>query len=378
MKKLSRRQWLYQIRKALRGRCGARSRCVTRSSPSRFRVVAPGIMNFDDNYEETAKFIDKIRRYTIKKRLHVFVDMFGVKEISPDAALVLAAELQRSMDLLPKCVNGRNPRRMKPFRILRGLRFHELLNFHPGVADGDCDDDLEYIHMESGFPGRTDFFPTVLKLVLGGRARTSSVRAKNRLTEGWHEALANATQHGYDNPSLLKYQASDKYRWWMAGYRDAKNKEAIFMVYDQGVTIPADLPRRWGEAVGELVTKAGGIVRLGKGTIDDQLLMSAMVVGRTRTDQRGRGWGFSNMHAVIDGNAVFDADASPGEVVHAPEQTGGSLRILSRRGRYLYHSGTGAKASVHSEPFWGTLIVWRLKGNDKIVWSDERENPTGC
>lgn len=373
MRKLSERHRLYLIRKALIGqRRVQRNSRVTIKKISRYRMTAPEIMDFDENYDTTTKFISKLRRYALVKRLHVFIDMSFVQEIAPDAALVLAAEIQRCMAISKGCINGKNPKKTRPMRLLRGLKFHELLGFHSGVLADDNDDALEYIHMECGASGRTDFFPAVLKLVLGSKARPSSTGAKNRLTEAWNEALANATQHGYENTSLLRYQVSDNHRWWMAGYRDTRNKEAIFMVYDQGVTIPADLPLRWSESFSDIIVKAGGIVRLGKGSIDDELLMNAMTVGRTRrTDQRGRGWGFNNMHALLGGYHADDGNAPHEALEEQQKRSGGSLRILSRRGRYLYHSGAGAKVSVQSEPFWGTLIVWRLKGNDKIVWSDE-------
>jgi len=46
------------------------------------------------------------------------------------------------------------------------------------------------------------------------------------------------------------------------------------------------------------------------------------------------------------------------------------LRILSRRGSYLYENTGDETCASLSKPLNGTLIVWRLSAGSAIEWNE--------
>lgn len=320
------------------------------------RIVAPLEMNFNERYEDTASFIERIRRFSLTKNLPIYIDLQTCRKISPAAALVLAAEVQRATELRPDRVNGRDPVARSPYMLMRQLGFHELLEIpgRPRIRSRSSDD-LQFATMVSGAIGRPDQFPVLLDLVFGEKARLTGIPARNALTKGLSEAMHNVMQHAYADPEKLAYEASGKFRWWMAGFRDPKRKEVTFLFYDQGITIPASLRKTWSERASAIFKRLTGTLGAeDDNSYDGEMIKAAIGIGRTSTDKDGRGWGLSEMRDLV-ANSSGERDSV--------------LGILSRRGFYTYTSSGAELARSNQTPFWGTLIVWRLAGNDKIVWS---------
>ncbi len=318
-------------------------------------VLAPETVDFDDNYLRTTEFIEKIRRLTLRKQLDIYINLLACKKMSPEAALVLAAEIQRSQDLYNKCINGYNPRDKRTYRLLRDLGFHELLNFKGQSAGVSGDGQIEYAHMISGNKGETERFPVIIDLVFGRCARLRGTHEMNNLTLGLNEAMLNTFHHAYENEEELDYPPSKNFRWWLAGYRDSKRKEVVFMFYDQGITIPKSLPRKWPEKLNAILKGAIG------SSTDHELIRAAMEIGRTSSARAGRGWGLRDMRMLVGGN---NHDVPVNRDL-------GSLRILSGKGSYLYNLISGEMCKELPAPFLGTLVVWRLVDSELVVWTDE-------
>lgn len=321
-------------------------------------VVPPMLLDFEQNYERTIAFFELLRQFLLSKRRRVFINMTSCKEISAPAALVLAAEIQRATSLYPQCVSGCDPMALGPFLLLRDLGFHELLGFRARRVP-PRDDNIEIVHMVSGAAGNTSVFPSLIELVLGKGARLTGNPARNRLTAGLQEAMNNAVTHAYEDLGSIRYPVAKELRWWMAGFRDAKNKSIGFMFYDQGMTIPVHLPKKWREALSEFLSRMGSIVGLTDGSIDGEIIKKATEVGRTSADGGGHGWGFSDMKRLI------------GDVQPEGSSPSGSLHIMSRRGSYIYSREDGEVWGQLRSPFWGTLLVWHLAGSDLIEWTDD-------
>lgn len=334
---------------------------------------SPSYLNFENKYDVTSNFIEKIRRFVLRKNLSVFVDMNSCLDIEPDVALVLAAEIQRARALYPDSINGRNPRRRRPMRLLRCLGFHELLGFeHRPLISDQQNESVEYIQMRSGASGQTNSFPEIINKVIGGPATLSGKPAYNSISRALSEALHNAVQHAYEDITAIQYPIADDFRWWLAGYRDPNNREIAFIFYDQGMTIPESLPKKWGEAAraaAQTVIRTLGLSQ--SSSIDGTMLAAAMEIGRTSTKQKGRGWGLSEMRALVGGPS-----AQNNSVQGITGSGKGSLRILSRDGAYLYNHDTGEKLHALSTTFYGTLIVWRLIDSDIVIWRENDDENT--
>ena len=73
---------------------------------------------------------------------------------------------------------------------------------------------------------------------------------------------------------------------------------------------------------------------------DGQRIQAAMATGRSMFNQKGRGYGLAQMRNLVDLAAS------------------GSLRILSKEGRYIYEKNAGETVDTLDRSIGGTLVHW--------------------
>ncbi len=125
-------------------------------------------------------------------------------------------------------------------------------------------------------------------------------------------------------------------KWWMFGAYDASRKLLTCSFFDRGVGIPATLPLKYPwEKIRRVLSG------LGLPETDASLIAAATVMGRTSTGAGHQGRGLADVMAFVE------------------RSDGGRVRILSRRGRYLYDGGR-KRPSLLPSPIGGTLIEWEI------------------
>ncbi|HEY5411967.1 MAG TPA: hypothetical protein VIJ94_14690 [Caulobacteraceae bacterium] len=159
------------------------------------------------------------------------------------------------------------------------------------------------------------------------------------------EAINNVRNHAYPDDRIPSVFPAVP-RWWAAGSYDTRTQTLQFVVYDQGVGIPATLPKRpFFQAVRRFCPPEfndadviAGAIRYGRSRF-----LSQRQSGRAEADGEGRGNGLWAICKMI------------------PELTGSSVRILSGHGEVTYSGKREVAKKVHDAPFCGTLIEWTLK-----------------
>jgi hypothetical protein len=158
--------------------------------------------------------------------------------------------------------------------------------------------------------------------------------------DGLGEAMINVVHHAY--PATHLHDFPVRKRWWMTGAIDQENQRLSAIIFDQGVSIPGHLPRSGiREKVRAHMLKVHSYLPWQGDKVDDgEQIEAAIEVSRSSTGEPGRGQGLSQVINLIE-NAG-----------------GGRVRILSRRGEYIYEKG--AKPIVRNlvTPIGGTLIEW--------------------
>jgi hypothetical protein len=317
-------------------------------------IVAPETLDFDQNYEPTIRFLEQIRRTSAAGGHTMLVWMRRCNALSPEVALVLAAEIERCLHHRPGSINGNDPRSGAIAAMLRDIGFHKLLHFNePRVSVPHTNEATTYLKMKSGVQGAGQHADDLRSLVLGNAASTSD-ELREDMVRGLNEAVLNIHQHAYEEGIDNLYVPMPNKRWWIAGYRDAAGKEIGFIAFDQGVGIPATLPQKHAEFVLDLIAAAGQVLRGGAVTNDHLLIARAFELGRSRTGKTSQGKGLTDFKRFLA--------AAGGK---------GSLRILSGRGSYLYHYDGREIAEPLSLPFHGTLIIWRLIDSTAVQWESE-------
>jgi hypothetical protein len=214
-------------------------------------------------------------------------------------------------------------------------RFFDLLEIQQPEANSDViNTDVEFIKFRSGH--QTDGqIAKELRQALEDIA--GPIEAKKYLYTGLTEAMNNAIQHAYPIGQSYKIPV-DHRRWWMCGSFDKSRHVLTILFLDQGVGIPATLPRskHWDDVLRFLR-------QLMMGRRDDAALIQAAIeVGRSATEEQGRGYGLYEMRRFVENSQD------------------GHLRILSGSGECLYLKGGSVSLRRHRYPVVGTLIEWEV------------------
>lgn len=322
----------------------------------------PEVMCFDSNYEETARFLQGLREdvrvgVKAKKRAkatreyyHTNVDRLGYVDfstanyISPTAALVLAAEYHRSKLLLglKSYVVDMKKWNREVYSMLRDVGFLELLRVQNiEQKSQELNFDINVIKFMSGKKVEGDKIDELISLI----RNQFSIKEDDSflyLYDSVVEAMTNVIHHAY--PIGEKYEIPIvKDRWWMTGFCLPDKSYFGLTFYDQGVSIPGSLPRsRMWEHIRRFLLTISGASSKGGDADDGDMIMAAMQSSRSRTREAGRGNGLVQMKDLID------------------TVGGGRLRILSRRGEYVYVYGGEENAVTRNVSVGGTLIEWEI------------------
>lgn len=303
----------------------------------------PANLDFVDNYDHTLAFLMAIRgnepcyHPESKTRLRLFTDFAALKKIEPGAGLVLAAELDRRRmvsGMRPKSIDSEWAPEVRSYFEQAGL--FELLGISPQVqsTSGDTSSALHAVRFVRGRSVRGEIGAAL-------RDRLEALCGKRigpRLTvyEAISEAIAN-TRHAYPRDvSIWPTKATNQ--WWASGTWNSETDVVSLQFFDQGVGIPATLPKseHWTDVINFLD-------RLHPERSDDRLLAAALEVGRTSTGEKGRGKGLAEMIAWID------------------KLDNGFLRITSGKGSILYRPGAQIDRTSMKAPFFGTLVEWEIR-----------------
>ena len=302
-------------------------------------ITAPPTMSLDAARDHFLGLL-----YEYRYRIHVgprldptakgfsSLNLGDVERLDLDAALVLTAEYHRNC-----MVRGYKPyvddQDWKPevVRLLEDLGFYDFVGARGRTgcaqAPSSAKRFVKFISGKRVQGEQADSLIEALRVVAG------VAPAREAIYAALVEAIMNVTSHAYKDRPPAVYPVRE--HWWAAGAYDPTQQTLEFVVYDQGVGIPARLPRS-----GDLFTRIWTFV---KGEGDSALIDGAIEYGRTSTnlEERGNGlWMICRLAEELDGSSV---------------------RILSGRGDVTYFSRQGSVRKDHANPFCGTLIKWTLK-----------------
>jgi len=301
-----------------------------------------------DNYEECVRFINQLAHKVLIDQAFVKIDFGSCISMSADAALVLAAEVDRCVSLRtylgkPK-LHGTYPSNKSVRRFLQELGFYKLLDLKEPESPIDLQD-RRFIQMRTGVRAKGQIIDELEEMVFGNVVRFDT-QAGKALFRGLSEAMTNVTRHAYD-AEFGQSLPVKRGQWWMAGYWNRDRHEIMAFMYDQGVGIPATLPKTHKEQVGIL----GRI--LGRSVSDADLVKLSMQLGKTRTAAPQHGKGMADLKRLV-------------ELAHE-----GHLRILSGTGGYLYArkgDETHEQKNDLDSRVNGTFIEWRISDSELIQW----------
>jgi hypothetical protein len=269
-----------------------------------------------------------------------------IKEISPAAALVLAAEFERVWQLGGSKPFVANIHRWdkKVVETLWEIGFFDIVGFPTSTPEPSSAGDEIVVRMRSGKtadPASIAELTSHLQALFPGEAQ-GSADGLVHMYGALIEAIVNVVRHAY--PRQGSFWGRPSRMWWMTGAVDRRVRWTTAVVYDQGVTIPVTLPdwHRYGGFI-ERIAASVGIAPLPSDTrYDGRVIEVAMEESLSSTGEAHRGNGLAQMRNFVDH-------------CHA-----GHLRILSRCGEVVFRPGSKPDVKTHDVSIAGTLIEWRV------------------
>lgn len=297
----------------------------------------PSAMDFSDNLEETCKALDVARDEILYGDADVvFLDLSRLEGISPEAAIVLLAELQRGRECKSsrKRIQGNYPASEKASKMLHDMGFFRGLNIRAPTLKGKADLRLNF----KATPGNESSMRLADKMVKMFEHVVDFPKvARRRLCEAMVEAMDNVKAHAYlsdtADPVLLG-------EWWMGGFCDLGTNQVAFVFYDQGLGIPTTLKTKFSNKIRGFLTWS-----------EAEMIQDAVMEGKTRRDSTRHGCGLPSLRSFIDELGV-----------------GGFLRVISNRGDFTYFRNR-SRATTESlkKSFSGTLIIWSVQLSPEIA-----------
>jgi hypothetical protein len=327
-----------------------------------------------DNHDEVAKFIiehrhrltvggERFRRLQISGGLRrararrggifaSYVDFESMDRITPAAALILAAEYDRAHSLFGlgeglSAINLENWKR-EVRHTLQEVGFFPLLGVEPPRDYMDERDGIYTLPFMTGseVDGALidDLIRDLARFAEGqGVGDSEELLRHSRAYDGLGEAIQNVEDHAYPVEAVFSYPTID--RWWMTGAVEPSKKRFNLIIYDQGISIPASLPRwrRFTEFKVKFLNAFGQEFDPDVMGSDGDTIAHAVELGESSTGKSWHGKGLPLMREIVE-------NASKGS----------TLRIFSRCGEYLYTLGGRPSAHSFEVPLSGTLVEWDL------------------
>ncbi|MFC3168711.1 hypothetical protein [Paracoccus fontiphilus] len=312
----------------------------------RDRIIPPAQFNLSDDYDATVECLRALKVAALtpakrRERRFVHIDFTPIRRISLAGAVVLAAEIDRwrhtkRAKMRPRDIDFWDP---EVKRRLRSLGFFELLgvDYSPYDPDAYDEDNVTLLPLISGQRLDREELYRLLTNIMGAVAKV--LRQDPRVYGALTEAVYNSITHAYPEGMPCEFPPL-RNGWWATAGWSPKEEVIKFWVYDQGVGIPATLPRsRYWEQARTLLAKTP-IVGNNLGDAS-RMIQAALEVDRTSLDG-GHGKGLQDVIAPVQ-------DLARGQV-----------RILSGKGSIIH---TGGKTTAHVDRalhLGGTLIEWTI------------------
>lgn len=309
-------------------------------TPSREMVIPVPrnvTLNGRAHQAELTKFLHELRLSFRKKDGQLCIDFRQCRKLFPEGTLLFFAELTRLIEGFPakarRCipaidvtVNG----------VLQHLGLYALL----GHESARVPEGRDVVNWRVARAPNVDGERAGEALL----AMEMSSERTSDLFRGVTEAITNVSNHAHIASRKDGLHLPIKKEWWMFCRED--DDSLYVAVCDLGIGIPRSLPRvHASEVLADALSRMFGNRR----PTDGRMIKAALRLRRTRTEQRYRGKGFTDILSV------------------ANRSEGSALRIYSNRGRVSYSADTlipVIRDRTFKYSILGTIIVWvfPLKG----------------
>jgi hypothetical protein len=310
-------------------------RSVSSDKEQKITIRLPAVLDFDENYEQTASHFAVLREAIHKRKKIRSLDFSSIESISPSAALVLASEVDQWNQQVGRRLRANLPSWEDDIkRLLCQMGYFELLELEK-PEEAWPTKSITFLKFKRGQTSAENSGQLAKQLRVEIETLVEQRIKKHFLFEGLSEAITNVGQHAYrDEVDFRRKQ------WWLSASYDEDKRKLCVIFYDQGDGIPVTLPRyRFFELIKDVFNS----------WTDSQKIEAATQIGRSASGLEERGKGLQNL------------------VEFAKVHSIGKLSIFSLQGMYVQsytNDGTNATQTSARKDFsnsiGGTLIEWSV------------------
>jgi hypothetical protein len=295
------------------------------------RFEFPAVLDFLTLPVETKVFFAELRRRISHSRRHrVYIDHSSLKRMTPEAALVLMAEMYRAHNLFGECEKLCTlPNDPDTRDLLGGVGYYDYFAEAKKTWKPPKGVQRHFFTHQKG----TLLEPLVVKSLMKHFETVSNLSAEmnSALYEALIECMNNVLEHAY--PKTVGRAAQYRH-WWVLGYVETGTREMSFCFFDQGVGIPRTIRTRFRDS-----PWLGPLARS-----DSELVQRAVIEGGySSTKMPSKGRGLPTLKRFID------------------TSTDGELSILSHKSFCVFHTGKDPVREDHRINLPGTLITWNIR-----------------
>lgn len=331
---ISKKKFMYELRKRKRHEIstGSKERKYKDIYTSKIPPIdIPTVLCFDRNLNETLNFFNKIRKVGDNNE-RLFIEMRYLKYISPEAALVLVAELDRLCILSGKRIGVRyfNKWNEQIKTIFKDIGMYEFLHIELSRKQKlshiqNDSNSIKFLKFRAGidinYGRKVEIIDDIKKLV----NNSEELNGRKTLKVGLTEAILNTHHHAYPN-DFIENSIFKEPKWWVSACFDSSNNNMKLIVYDQGKTIPGTLDLKKYRVFNES---------------DSEKIKTAVETSESSTKLANRGKGLKSIKQ------------------YAKNANNGELVIISKKGYYKYIKNADMiKTFNMGQALEGTLISW--------------------
>lgn len=307
-------------------------------------IKLPEILSLESEYRtEFLEAIEKLRYYLPSKKYKCSIDHSKIVRIDPEALLVLAAEIKRSVSNHHKIFIRYNkayaPKDEQVIRMLNSIGYWKHFNIQHNDEHDKKRKYLKIIHDITA----DNMHVVELREFFANKLNFLTEDTAEMFDDAISEAIANSVEHAYIKKQ--KNLTIDK-AWWLSGSYNIETKELFFGCYDQGIGVKDAL----GHHDNRLVKKWVDGLKLM--TQKDSEVIEALVTKELpKYKDTDRGHGFKHFIKFIQDYSL------------------GSLNIYSKNGECKFikqDNSTITKKFDYNDSLNGTLIVWKIKISGEI------------
>lgn len=299
-------------------------------------ISFPSEFNFDTNADESILALNNLHNEILYGDFsEIFLDHTSLNEISPEAAVVLLAELKRCTAYASRRrrIRGNYPKSVAAAQMLTDIGFYRALNV---AAPSQVLRERRRMYFKVISGNQTDGRIINELLSTFEQVITFDVIARKRLYGALTECMDNVRAHAYKadktRPDLLG-------EWWMAGFCDLVARQVAFIFFDQGLGIPTTLKSKLEHRVISLLSWG-----------DSDLIQHAVEKGMTKEASERHGTGLPSLKGFINELSA-----------------GGFLRVMSNYGDYTYYKNEKAAVRKALIPLEGSLVTWSIQQEEQAL-----------